>query len=258
MTPERFWRLVELLGGTADAGSVTRLEAAMAPGEQETFADAVQEHVDRLLAQREVSAPRTGGDTAELVAAAVVAAGRAAYEREAELDDPLDPAQWRWDDAEALLGAGHGPAAGHVQERAGEADELSERLGVWLQWRSVEVPDGVLTSWGAEVAEIDGVLGDDPAFGRVPAADPQWQEALQQLAEDPEFHRRRDAVAGLDLHVVVRDTDEATLTAYPDADAAEHAVLVVPVAAMTAEPDRAEAYVEAVVTLLVSLTEDHE
>ena len=33
-------------------------------------------------------------------------------------------------------------------------------------------------------------------------------------------------------------------------------MLVVPVEAMTADPDRAEAYVEAVVTMLVSLTED--
>lgn len=257
MTPERFWRLVELLEGTPDAASVARLEAALAPGEEETFADAVQEHVDRLLARREVPATHAG-DTAEHVAAAVVAAGRAAYERELALDDPLDPAQWPWADAEALLVAGHDPAVAHQQEWTDEDDELSEQLGVWLQWRSVQVPDGVLTSWGAEVAEIDGVLGDDPAFGRVPAADPQWHEALQQLAEDPEFHRRREAVSGLDLHVVVRDTDEATLTAYPDADAAEHAVLVVPVEAMTAEPDRVEAYVEAVVTLLVSLTEDHE
>ena len=63
-------------------------------------------------------------------------------------------------------------------------------------------------------------------------------------------------MAGLELHVVVRDTDEATLSAFPDADAAEHVVLVVPVEAMTADPDRAEAYVEAVVTMLVSLTED--
>ena len=56
--------------------------------------------------------------------------------------------------------------------------------------------------------------------------------------------------------ILWRGQFEATLSAFPDADAAEHVVLVVPVEAMTADPDRAEAYVEAVVTMLVSLTED--
>lgn len=256
MTPERFWRLVELLDGTADEESVSRLEASLAPGEQETLADAVQEHVDRLLARREVPASHAG-DTAEHLAAAVVACGRSTYERELALDEPLDPAQWRWSDAEALLLAGHDLTGEQQEEWTGEVDgELSDQLGIHLQWRSTQVPDGVLTSWGEEVAEVDGVLGDDPDFGRVPADDPHWREALLRLAEDPEFHRRRAAVADLELHVVVRDTDEATLTAYPDAEAAEHAVLVLPVAMMTADPDRVEAYVEAVVTLLVSLTED--
>ena len=251
MTPDRFWRLVELLAGTADEETVTRLEAALAPGEHETFADAVQDHVDRLLARREVPGSHAG-DTAEHLAAAVVAAGRDTYERELALDAPLDPGRWRWDEAERLLVAG---LVAEEEPHDGVGD-LADQLGVHLQWRSVQVPDGVLTSWGEEVAEIDGVLGDDPAFGRVPADDPRWHEALQRLAEDPEFHRRRAAVAGLELHVVVRDTDEATLSAFPDADAAEHVVLVVPVEAMTADPDRAEAYVEAVVTMLVSLTED--
>ncbi|WP_341230759.1 hypothetical protein [Nocardioides salarius] len=251
MTPDRFWRLVELLAGTADEETVPRLEAALAPGEHETFADAVQDHVDRLLARREVPGSHAG-DTAEHLAAAVVAAGRDTYERELALDAPLDPRRWRWEEAERLLVAG----LAAEEEPHDTVGDLAEQLGVHLQWRSVQVPDGVLTSWGEEVAEIDGVLGDDPAFGRVPADDPHWHEALQRRAEDPEFHRRRAAVAGLELHVVVRDTDEATLSAFPDADAAEHVVLVVPVEAMTADPDRAEAYVEAVVTMLVSLTED--
>ncbi|MBM7509857.1 hypothetical protein ABKW28_03280 [Nocardioides sp. 31GB23] len=251
MTPDRFWRLVELLAGTADEETVPRLEAALAPGEHETFADAVQDHVDRLLARREVPGSHAG-DTAEHLAAAVVAAGRDTYERELALDTPLDPGRWRWEEAERLLVAG---LVAEEEPHDGVGD-LAEQLGVHLQWRSVQVPDGVLTSWGEEVAEIDGVLGDDPAFGRVPADDPHWHEALQRLAEDPEFHHRRAAVAGLELHVVVRDTDEATLSAFPDADAAEHVVLVVPVEAMTADPHRAEAYVEAVVTMLVSLTED--
>ncbi len=250
MTPDRFWRLVELLDGTADQETVARLEAAMAPGEQETFADAVQDHVDRLLARREVPGSHAG-DTAEHLAAAVVAAGRDTYERELALDAPLDPGQWRWEEAEALLVAG----LAEEEEPPDGVGDLADQLGIHLQWRSVQVPDGVLTSWGEEVAEIDEVVGDDPSFGRFPTDDPHWHEALSRLAEDPEFHRRREAVAGLELHVVVRDTDEATLSAYPDAEAAEHAVLVVPVAAMTAEPDRVEAYVESVVTLLVSLTE---
>ena len=252
MTPDRFWRLVELLDGTADEQSVPRLEAAMAPGEQETFADVVQDHVDRLLARREVPGSHAG-DTAEHLAAAVVAAGRDTYERELALDSPLDPDWWRWEEAEALLVAGLTEDEDEPHEGVGD---LADQLGIHLQWRSLQVPDGVLTSWGEEVAEIDGVLGDDPAFGRVPADDPHWHEALQRLAEDPEFHRRRAAVADLELHVVVRDTDEATLSAFPDADAAEHVVLVVPREAMTADPDRTEAYVEAVVTMLVSLTDD--
>ena len=105
MTPDRFWRLVELLAGTADEETVPRLEAALAPGEHETFADAVQDHVDRLLARREVPGSHAG-DTAEHLAAAVVAAGRDTYERELALDAPLDPGRWRWEEAERLLVAG--------------------------------------------------------------------------------------------------------------------------------------------------------
>jgi hypothetical protein len=253
MTPERFWRLVDLLDGVADEESLPRLLAALAPGEDETFADAVQEHVDRLLARREVPLAHAC-DSGEVVAAAVVAAGRAVYERELDLDDLLDPAQWRTHQAEALLLAGWDePDPAYPR---GSDTTWAEQLGVHLQWKSTQVPQEVLTAWGAEVAELDDVVADDPGFGRIPTDDPHWHEALSRLAEDPEFHRRREAVASLELHVVVRDTDEATLSAYPDAEAAEHAVLVVPVAAMTAEADRVEAYVESVVTLLVSLTED--
>ncbi|MEN8707382.1 MAG: hypothetical protein ABF306_14700 [Nocardioides marinisabuli] len=253
MTPDRFWRLIDLLDGTADEESVQLIEAALAPGEEETFADAVLDHVDRLLARREALVAHAC-DSPYPVAAAVVAAGREVYERELTLDGPLDPAQWQAHESEELLVVGLGEP--DPSRPRGSDQTWAEQLGLHLQWRSTQVPEGVLTSWGAEIAELDGVVGDDPAFGRIPTDDPQWHEALSRLAADPEFHRRREAVADLELHVVVRDTDEATLSAYPDAEAAEHVVLVVPVGALTADADRAEAYVEAVVTMLVSLTED--
>lgn len=253
MTPDRFWRLIDLLEGTADEESVSLIEAALAPGEEETFADAVLDHVDRLLARREALVSHAC-DSPYPVAAAVVAAGRAVYDRELALDAPLDPSDWPCYESEELLTVGLGEQ--DPARPRGSDQTWSEQLGVHLQWRSTQVPEGVLTSWGAEIAELDAVVGDDPAFGRIPTDDPHWHEALSRLAEDPEFHRRREAVAGLELHVVVRDTDEATLSAFPDADAAEHVVLVVPVEAITADPDRAEVYVESVVTMLVSLTED--
>ncbi|MDO3398358.1 hypothetical protein QWJ41_21790, partial [Nocardioides sp. SOB44] len=71
---------------------------------------------------------------------------------------------WRWEEAEALLVAGLTEDEDEPHEGVGD---LADQLGIHQQWRSLQVPDGVLTSWGEEVAEIDGVLGDDPAFGLV-------------------------------------------------------------------------------------------
>lgn len=251
MDETRFWGLVALLGGIADEHSVRALEAELRPEEVEAFGEAVGTRVDQLLARRRVPESHEG-DTAEWIAAAVIAAGREAFERElAEFGD-LSPDDWSWSDAEVLLVAGFTDADDRADDGAAPTDDVDDALGLWLQWKSHHRPEGVTTAWDAEV---EGTLEepDDPAHGRVPASDPAWDDALAALAADPEFHRRRSVLGGIGLHLVVRDVDEASLQPWPSETEVQHVVLTLP--AFQARLDheaRTADYLEAVVALVTS------
>lgn len=144
-----------------------------------------------------------------------------------------------------------------VVDDVDDVDESGPSLGVWLQWKAPQVPPGVVTAWDPETeADPDPETGDDPAYGRVVTADPAWDEALEILAADPEFHRRRELIGGIGLHVVVREADEWTLMPWPSDELVDDVVLTVPVAqALAAEP-RADFYLEAVVALITSTQEN--
>ncbi|WP_284533470.1 hypothetical protein [Nocardioides sp. T2.26MG-1] len=139
-------------------------------------------------------------------------------------------------------------------------DESALSLGVWLQWKAPQAPPGVVTAWDAAAeAELDDPetgVGDDPAYGRVVTTDPAWDEALETLAADPEFHRRRELVGGIGLHVVVREVDEWTLMPWPSDELVDDVVLTVPAAQVLAAESRAELYLEAVVALITSTQEN--
>jgi hypothetical protein len=133
-----------------------------------------------------------------------------------------------------------------------DVDEPVLSLGVWLQWKAPQVPPGVSTAWDAEMAEES----DDPAYSRVVTTDAAWDEALETLAADPEFHRRRELIGEIGLHVVVREVDEWTLTPWPSDELVDDVVLTVPAAqALDADP-RSAFYVEAVVALITSTQEN--
>ena len=81
MDEARFWRLVDVLGGTADDTSTARLAAELVEHDE---VDAFGDHLDVLVAQllAACDVPVThDGDTAEWIAAAVIARGRDTYER---------------------------------------------------------------------------------------------------------------------------------------------------------------------------------
>lgn len=256
MDETRFWELIGRLGGVADERTVAVLEAELHPDETESFDAALASRIDRLLERRTVPDSHEG-DTAEWIAAAVIAAGREGYERELAGSGELVPDDWAWSDAEVLLvagvagdghGAGHGAAASSV--------DVDDALGLWMQWKSHRLPDGVATSWDPEIEDVVDDP-DDPAFGRVPATDPAWDDALAALAADPEFHRRRTLLGAIGLHLVVRDVDEASLQPWPSETDVQHVVLTLPaVQARTDREARAADYLEAVVALVTSTQEN--
>ncbi len=237
METTRFWELVDLLGGVADDDTTPRLDAALADEtEAEEFADLVEEAVHRLL-ERCAVPPSHAGDTAEWIAAAVVASGRTTYERTLAAGGLLSPDDWAWAEAENLLVAG----LSDDEEGAGEAD-------LTLQWCSSTVPPGVSTAF-----EADLDFGDDPAWGRVVTHDEAWEAALGLLDEDAEYLTRRESLGDIRLHIVVRDVEEMELSAWPEPESVEDVVLVVPAPLILAEDSRVDGYLEAVVTIVTSV-----
>ena len=241
MDEARFWRLVDVLGGTADDTSTARLAAELVEHDEvDAFGDRLDVLVAQLLAACDVPVTHDG-DTAEWIAAAVIARGRDTYERTLAAGAELDPDAWHWAEAGSLLVVG-------MSEEDGAAPG-DDRLT--LQWKSRQVPVGVETLWDPEHDEH----GDDPAFGLVPTADEAWDAALGVLMTDAEFQRRRAALEPVALHVVVRDVEELELSAWPDPDAVESVVLAVPVSLVLAEESRVEAYLDAVVTVITAVQE---
>lgn len=245
MTPQRFWELVASLGGRVDDVSAEQLEDRLDPAEAEAFGDHVQQHVDALLARCEVPSSH-GGDTAEWIAAAVVAAGEEVYRRTLQRGGLLDPAAWEWEEAEALLVVGH-PELDPVDDGPGGTPDLP----MTFQWHSGQVPPGVRTVWDPQTADVLGTLGVafDPAFGQVPATDPHFVEVVSGLPP-----------AALQRHLVVsEDVEEPRWLLFPEHGEPEHLVLVVPVGPLLEEEDRRPLYLElleAVDAALAEISED--
>lgn len=253
MDDARFWELVDQLGGVADDATVPRLEAGLLRGEAEPFLDHVYERVAALL-QRCSVPPSHAGDTAEWIAAAVVAAGRDTYERTRAAGGALDPDAWAWAEAEALLVAGveeHDEDAEQDPDHDEDfTDHLGHKLGLTLRWCASDAPTGVETTYDPAADD-----GDDPDQSTVTTEDEEWTATLALLDGDPEFHRRRIRLAAVGLHVVVRDVDEATLMAWPTDDDMRDVVMTLPVEAVLAAPSRHDAYLEAVITLVTAVGE---
>ncbi|TIC84065.1 hypothetical protein [Nocardioides sp. GY 10127] len=229
MTPEEFWSHVAGLGGVADDASVEALVERLTAEEAEAFAERVESLVEELLRACDVPSSHTG-DTAEWLAAAVVAAGRETYEATLAAGAPLDPDRWAWDEAEALLVVA--PVEGED-----EAFDLAGEPAVTFQWLHLTSPEDVETAYDENVAEVTGALGigPDPAFGPVPASDPAFDRALARHQEWPAGSPR--------LHLAVLEGfEEPTPTLWPSVEEPEHVVLVVPPAMLLEAINRVEVY----------------
>ena len=204
MTPERFWQLVGTLDGVADDETCARLHALVrSTGEGSAFIEMVEDHVERLAVECRWPGDFAGRDTMNWVGAAVVAAGKVSYDA-VRAEGAVDPEQWRWDEAEALLIVGfemteedqaHGPPPDH--------GEPVSPVAVTLQWLSIPSPTGVRTPHDHGPDSIID-LGDHPDNGRTPVHDPDWVAAQRHLAADQSFLARRLRVEHLGLWLTVR------------------------------------------------------
>ena len=176
MDEDEFWEFVARLGGVADQASCMALGLELgSAGRGPEFCDAVEEHVRRLLVA--CTLPEDlWGDSAEWLAAAVIAAGRTTYEQHVSSEAAIDPDAWDWDESEALL------STGFLHEPSDlSASDLLEAVAS-LQWNAEPVPDGVSTTWEPFVDLLDA--SDNPALGRSVVTDPEWEQALAQLGPD--------------------------------------------------------------------------
>lgn len=240
MSPERFWELVDILGGVADDTTTPALDRELGESDEgEDFLALVQARVEQLLERCPVPESHQG-DTAEWIAAAVIAAGRAEHDRVLSSGAPLVPDEWAWAEAENLLVVG--------MPHEAEEPRPGALLGLSLEWKTTDLPAGIESTFDP----LMEWTGDDPAYGRTVTVDPEWTEAVLRLDADPEFHRRRTTIADVGLHLKVREADEMVLTPWPSPEQVDDVVLSVPVG-MFAGQDRTEVYVQAVAELVLSV-----
>jgi hypothetical protein len=214
MTPERFWELVGTLDGVADDMSCAELDALLREtGEGSAFADILDPHVESLVRGCRWPNGIAGSDTMNWVAAAVVAAGRSTYEIVLAAQE-VNPDQWQWGEAEALLVAG---AEESEDDAPPDHGDPVPPVRVALQWLSVPSPEGV--PGPPDDDDPTGVMdpGDDPDWGRVPVHDPDWVAARERLAADQSFLERRARLGDLGLWLTVRPVPPEGQTA-PDPD----------------------------------------
>ena len=273
MTPERFWQLVDTLDGVADDETCARLDALLRrTGEGPAFAGIVEDLVEPLVQGCRWPELFVGTDIASWVAAAVVASGKATYDV-VRAQGEVDPEQWRWDEAEALLVLGfEDPEADRGNGPPADHGEPVPPVAVTLQWLSIPSPAGVRTpDDGDPDMVID--LGDHPRVGRVPVHDPDWVEAQRRLAADQSFVARRLRVGHVGLWLTVRPvppegelapepSNHSPFDGYrPVLEAAVHhvethdgpgVVLIVPVSDFSDPESRVDGYVRAVHQLLVA------
>ena len=205
MTPERFWELVGTLDGVADEETCARLDALLREtGEGPAFTDLIDDHVEPLVETCHWLGDIAGSSTMDWVAAAVIASGKARYDAVLARGE-VDPDEWEWSEAEALLVAGFEETE---EERANrEPDDHGEAappVAVTLQWLSVPSPEGVHTPHDHDPEGIMIDLGDHPDLGRTPVHDPDWLRAQEVLAADESFLARRSAVGAIGLWLTVR------------------------------------------------------
>lgn len=249
MTPERFWELVATLGGRADDATTPALDGAVrASGEGDDFGDLVDEHVERLLQRCDVP-PSHRGDSAEWIAAAVIAAGRETYERTLAAGAVLLPHEWQWEEAENLLVVGFTATEG--EEESHQPGMEGQHLGVTLEWKTTDLPVGVTSFFDPSL----DLFGDDPRGGYAVTADPSWAEAILRIDADLEFHRRRATISDVGLHLKVRECAEVALTPWPSDEVVDDVVMSLPRDLFTDAEQRVEVYVEAVVELVLSVQE---
>lgn len=247
MDDATYWQLIDLLGGVAEESTVTLLEQELAlrsAEDREEFLHRTQAFVDELLARCEVP-PSHAGDTAEWIAAAVIARGRDTYEQTRQAGKPLVPGDWEWDDAEWLLVAGIDLDA--VVPDSPEGIGNSGLVG--LTW---------LASWAPEGLEqhVDDLHLDPYTYGFRPFPDPAWANAWEQLLTDEEVAPHLEFMAQWELRIAIIDGDDLELGIWPSPEQAELVQLMVPVALFRAEPSREEGYAKAVRTLLGALLDD--
>jgi hypothetical protein len=232
---DEFWDHIDRLGGVADTTSCRGLHAELvASGRGRAFGDAVDEHVSRLLERCNVPFSHQG-DTAEWIAAAVIASGRSTYEKTLAAGKKLKPGDWAWDDAESLLVTGFVDDGSNAGTDLPEATELAS-----LQWNAGQVPDGVTTSWEPFVDQIAQTMGelDHPNAGRSVCNDLEWIAAIEEADADTGIlvWARN---ARLHLALVIREVDEGENRRYPDY---QQVMRIVPVSKILEAPSRRDAY----------------
>lgn len=247
MDDATYWQLIDLLGGVAEEATVTRLEKELSlrsAEDREAFLHRTQALVDELLARCEVP-PSHAGDTAEWIAAAVIAQGRETYERTLETGRRLVPAAWEWDDAEWLLVAGIDLDA--VVPDSPEGIGNSGLVG--LTWLARWAPEGL-------EEHVDDLRQDPYGYGFRPFPDPAWAAAWEQLLTDDDVAPHLEFMAQWELRIAIVDGEELELAVWPSPERAELVELMLPVDLFRAEPSREEGYAKAVRTLLGALLDD--
>lgn len=204
MNSSRVWELLRHLDGVADEASVGRLGGTLAPAEERELGDAVRDLVDGLLERCHVNHDHWG-EVSEAVAAAVLARGQETYGRVHATGGVLDPDDWAWQEADALLALG----------------EPAEGTGPFvLQWLTEDLPDAVRSAWRTDHPPVD----DDPSWGVVPASDPAWDDACETLLVDPGVAHARQSIGEahgtsydrVAVWLTLSDTTEPAITVWAD------------------------------------------
>lgn len=170
MRNEEFWNLIGVLGGVADEESVARLGeklAALPARTVEAFGSALDERIDVLAESPAIPEDLRYSENSEWFAAAIIAAGKPAYEKARRARAPFAADDWAFEEAEELL---------VVSENILEPVEI-ELDGVEVEWLSVQHPDDV------EVSDDPAADAHDPEWGVPVLNDAQVGAALEDIAQ---------------------------------------------------------------------------
>ncbi len=188
MRSEQFWELIGVLGGVADEESAARLGeklASLPPRTVESFGGALDERIGILTESLAIPEELRYSEYAEWFAAAIIAAGRPAYEKARRAREPFTSDGWAYEQAEDLL---------VVSENILEPVEI-ELEAVEVEWLSVRHPEDVEVAddpvaddfdplesdWGVRVIEdpLIGAALTDVSHART------WQSWFRTQAKRP-------------------------------------------------------------------------